>query len=102
LKSKIICNVLFHCFVDILLILEYSFYLFYQKDPQPLLSAAQKYKASTIPKKVKLAMKGVFDQYGQASKEEKIEMIMTVILQNRMSMLSTSDFSFNNSLFSAM
>ena len=73
-----------------LLVLEHSFYLFHQKDPQPLLSAAQKYKASDISKKVKSALKGISDQYGKASKEEKVEMIVNVILQNRMSMLSIS------------
>jgi hypothetical protein len=77
-------------FVDLLLILEHSFYLFHQKDSQPLLSSAQKYKASNIPKQVKLAMKGVFDQYKKATKEPKVEMLVNVILQNRMSMLSIS------------
>jgi hypothetical protein len=78
--------VLFHFFADLLLILEHSFYLVHQKDSQPLLSAAEKYKASNTPKNVRLATKGIFDQYGQASKEEKVEMISNVILQNRMSM----------------
>jgi hypothetical protein len=82
--------------LDILLILEHSFHLFHQKDSQPLLSAAQKYKASNIPKKVKLAMKGVFDQYKKASKEAKVKMIMNVILQNRISMFSMSFFESNN------
>jgi len=31
---------LFHWFVDILLILGHSFYLFHKKDPRPVLSAA--------------------------------------------------------------
>jgi hypothetical protein len=75
-----------YCFVDVLVILDHSFYLFHQKDPQPVQSAAEKYKASDIPKKVKLAMKEVFDQYSKASKEKKIDMILNVILQNRMSM----------------
>jgi hypothetical protein len=83
-------NIHFYWFVDLLLILEHSFYLFHQKDSQPLLSAAQKYKASNIPKQVKSAMKGVFDQYKKATKEEKIKMLVNVILQNRMSMLSIS------------
>jgi len=72
-------------YIDILLILEHSFYLFHQKDSQPVLSAIQKYKASNIPKKVKSSMKGVFNQYGKAFKEEKIEMILNVVVQNRMS-----------------
>jgi len=70
---------------DILLILEHSFHLFHQKDSQPLLSAAQQYKTSNIPIRIKSAMKGIFDQYGKASKEEKIEMILNVILQNQIS-----------------
>jgi hypothetical protein len=61
-----------------------------------LLSAAQKYKASNISKKMKLAMKKIFDQYGKASKEEKVEIIMNVILQNQISMFSIYIYSFNN------
>jgi hypothetical protein len=78
------------CFVDALLILELSFYLFHQKHSQPLLSAAQKYKASNRPKMVKSAMKDIFDQYGKISQEKKVQMILNVILQNHMSMLSIS------------
>jgi len=70
--------------IDTLLVLEHSFYLFHQKDPQPLQSAATKYKKSNIPAKVKLAMKDVFKQYGNASENEKIEMILNVVLQNQM------------------
>jgi len=69
--------------IDSLLILEHSFYLFHQKHYQPLPFAAQKYKASNIHKKVKSAMKEIFDQYGKVSKEEKVERVLNVILQNR-------------------
>jgi hypothetical protein len=33
-----------------------------------------------------LAMEEVFDQYGKVSKNEKIKMILNIVLQNRMSM----------------
>jgi len=69
--------------IDTLLILEHSFYLFHQKYPQPLKSAATKYKKSNLPARVKLAMQDVFRQYGNASKNEKIEMILNVVLQNQ-------------------
>jgi hypothetical protein len=76
----------YQCFIDILLILEHSFYLFHQKDPQALQSAAGKYKTSNIPAKVKSAMEEVFNEYEAASEGEKIEMILNVVLQHRMSM----------------
>lgn len=69
-----------------LLILEHSFYLFHQNDPQPVLSAVQKYKTSTLPMKVKSAMKEICNRYGKATKEEKIAKIVKAILQNKIGM----------------
>jgi len=70
--------------IDMLLVLEHSFYLFHNNVSQPVQSAAEKYTASNIPKQVKLAMKEVFKQYAKASEEEKVEMLLNVILEHRM------------------
>ncbi|KAF8119953.1 hypothetical protein EV363DRAFT_1193980, partial [Boletus edulis] len=70
--------------VDILLILEYSFYLHQQGVTQPLSSAAQKYKASGSQDGLRKALEEVFKQYDKASQAEKVDMITNVILQNHM------------------
>ena len=73
------------CNADGILILEHSFFLFQQKDPQPILSAAEKYRALDISAKVKAVLQDVSMQYSIASREEKIGMIFNVVMQNRMS-----------------
>ena len=68
-----------------ILILEHSFFLVQQKDSQPILSAAEKYKASDISTKVEAALQDVSIQYNTASREGKIGMIFNIVMQNRMS-----------------
>ncbi|KAF8130260.1 hypothetical protein EV363DRAFT_1335658 [Boletus edulis] len=72
--------------VETLLILEQSFYLSQQGDPDAVSSAAQEYKTSDIPTKVNVALKDVFTHYasGTASKNEKVDMICNIITQNHM------------------
>ncbi|KAF8130308.1 hypothetical protein EV363DRAFT_1219247, partial [Boletus edulis] len=70
--------------VETLLILEQSFYLCQQGDPDAISSAAQEYKTSEIPTKVNVALKDVFTHYGTASKNEKVDMICNIITQNHM------------------
>lgn len=69
---------------DILLILEHSFYLHQQGDHQPVSSAAQMYKASKSRDRVNLALKEVFEQYAKASDDQRADMVINVVLQNRM------------------
>ena len=73
-----------------ILILEHSFYLFQQKDPQPVSSAAQKYLASNTPASVGKALDDVFKQYNKASNNEKVAMVLKVISQNHMGELNIS------------
>jgi len=68
--------------VDIILISELSFFLSQNNDPQPFSSAAQKYKASNSPGRIKKALEEIFKKYNHASHEEKVEMVTNVILQN--------------------
>ena len=75
---------LISCNADAILILEYSFYLSEQNDPQPLFSAAQKYVASNTPARVGKALEDVSKQYNKASDDEKVEMILSVINQHHM------------------
>ena len=70
---------------DAILILEHSFILSQQKDFQPILSAAKKYKASDISAKVESILQDVSMQYSTASEGEKIDMIFNVVMQNCMS-----------------
>ncbi|KAF8438523.1 hypothetical protein L210DRAFT_3544288 [Boletus edulis BED1] len=72
--------------VETLIILEQSFYLSQQGDPDAVSSAAQEYKTSDIPTKVNVALKDVFTHYasGTASKNEKVNMICNIITQNHM------------------
>jgi len=70
--------------VDAILILEHSFYLSQQNDPQPVSSAAEKYIASNIPVSVAKALKDVLKQYNKASFGEKVAIVLNVIIQNRM------------------
>ncbi|KAF8130252.1 hypothetical protein EV363DRAFT_1075147, partial [Boletus edulis] len=72
--------------VETLLILEQSFYLSQQGDPDAVSSAAQEYKTSDIPTKVNVALKDVFTHYasGTASRNEKVDMICNIITQNHM------------------
>ena len=82
-----------------ILILEHSFYLFQQKDPQPAFSAVQKYKASNTPARVSKALEDVFKQYNKASENEKVDIVLNVIIQNRMGELPVDIFStFDNSI----
>ena len=67
---------------DAILILEHSFYLSQQDVPQPVSSAAQKYIASETPARVEKALKEVFMQYNKASEDEKLDMVLKVIIQN--------------------
>ncbi|KAF8123940.1 hypothetical protein EV363DRAFT_1178938 [Boletus edulis] len=73
--------------VGSLLILEQSFYLSQQGDPDVVFSAAQQYRISDIPTKVNTALKDVFIHYGTVSKEEKVDMICNIITQNHMGKL---------------
>ena len=73
---------------DAILILEHSFYLSQQDDPQPVSSAAQKYIASDIPARVGKALKDVFKQYNKASEDGKLDMVLKVIIQNHMGELN--------------
>ena len=70
---------------DTILILEHSFFLSQHKNPQPILSAAEKYRASDISAKVEAILQDVSMQYSIASGEEKIDMIFNVVMQNCMS-----------------
>lgn len=71
--------------VDVILILDLSFFLSQQMDPHPILSAAEKYKASNISAKVEVVLQDVSMQYSIASIEEKIGIIFNVVMQNHMS-----------------
>ena len=73
---------------DAIIILEHSFYLSQQDDPQPVSSAAQKYIASDIPARVGKALKDVFKQYNKASEDGKLDMVLKVIIQNHMGELN--------------
>ncbi|KAF8556884.1 hypothetical protein OG21DRAFT_1551482 [Imleria badia] len=73
--------------VDALIISEHSFHLAQQNDPQPISSAAQRYSASSISAQVKMALKGVFQQYREVSEEEKVDMIFNLIMQNHMAIM---------------
>ncbi|KAF8443154.1 hypothetical protein L210DRAFT_3739897 [Boletus edulis BED1] len=70
--------------VETLLILEQSFYLSQQGDPNAVFSAAQQYRISDIPTKVNIALKDVFSHYGITSMKEKVDMICNIITQNHM------------------
>ena len=65
--------------------MELSFFLSQEKDPQPILSAAEKYKASGISAKVEAVLQDVSMLYSTASQEEKIDMIFNVVMENHMS-----------------
>lgn len=80
---------------DAILIMEHSFYLAQQNDPQPVSSASKKYKTSHISAKVKDALDEVFQQYNKASEREQVDIILKIILQNCMGGL---DMPFNTSL----
>ncbi|KAF8132817.1 hypothetical protein EV363DRAFT_1076249, partial [Boletus edulis] len=70
--------------VETLLILEQSFYLSQQGDPDAVSSAAQEYRTSDIPAKVNIALRNVLTHYSTTSKEEKVAMICNIITQNHM------------------
>jgi len=70
--------------VDAILILEHSFYLSELNDPQPVSTAAKKYIASNTPISVGKALKDVLKQYNKASEEDKVAMVLNVVIQNRM------------------
>ena len=70
---------------DAIIILEHSFFLSQHKNPQPILSAAEKYRASDISAKVEAILQGVSMQYSIASREEKVDMIFNIVMQNCMS-----------------
>ena len=80
---------------DAILIMEHSFYLAQQNDPQPVSCASKKYKTSDISAKVKDALDEVFQQYNKASEREQVDIILKIILQNCMGGL---DMPFNTSL----
>ena len=71
-----------------ILILEHSFYLSQQNDPQPVSSATEKYLASNTPARVGKALQDVFKQYNKASGVEKLDMIFNIIIQNHMGELN--------------
>ena len=68
--------------------MEYSFYLSQQNIPQPVLSAAQKYTTSDTPARVGKALKEVFKQYNKASEDEKVDIVLKVVIQNHMGELN--------------
>ena len=70
--------------VDTILILDHSFYLSQQDDPTPFLTAAQIYKASNIPARVRKALEEVVKQYGKLSDKEKEDVVLNIILENHM------------------
>lgn len=70
--------------IDRVLILEHSFHLFQQDIPRPFLTAAQQYKASSIPAKIRKALVEVVKQYDKLSDMEKVDMVSNIILQNCM------------------
>ncbi|KAH0827378.1 hypothetical protein J3R83DRAFT_4030 [Lanmaoa asiatica] len=74
----------------VILILEHSFYLSQQDDPKPIFSAAQKYKASLIPARVRKALEEVVKQYSKLSLIEKRDMVVNIILQNHMGQFNVS------------
>ncbi|KAF8132795.1 hypothetical protein EV363DRAFT_1163220 [Boletus edulis] len=73
--------------VGTLLILEQSFYLSQQGDPDAVSSAAQEYRTLDIPAQVNIALRDVFTHFGTTSKEEKVAMICNIITQNHMGKL---------------
>ena len=85
----IVNHINFSCNVDIILILQHSFYLTQQKILQPTASAIQRYNASGISTRVAMALKDVFKQYYKISEQEKVDMILNVIVQNFMGELNT-------------
>ena len=70
-----------------IIILEHSFYLSQQNDPQPVSSAAQKYLASNTPASVGQALEDFF-KHNKASDGEKTDMVFNIIIQNRMGELN--------------
>ena len=70
--------------VDLILILDHSFYLSKQNDPTPFLTAAQQYKVSNIPARVRKALEGVVKQYGKLSIRERQDVVFNIILENHM------------------
>ena len=86
--------------IDVILILEHSFYLSQQDTPQPVSLAVQQYNASNTPARVGKSLEDVFGQYNRASETEKIHMVLNIITQNRMGELNIhSSFLFvNNSI----
>ena len=76
-----------HTNIDVILILEHSFYLS-QHDPQPISSAVQKYNAANTPARVGNALEEVFKHYNKASETEKVDMVLKVIIQNHMGELN--------------
>ena len=83
-----------------ILLLEHSFYLAQQNDPKPVFSAFEKYNAFNIHIKVETALKKVFKQYNKASEKEKVDMVLSVINQNRMGKfdICLNILSINNSI----
>ena len=75
---------------DAILILEHSFYLSQQNDPQPVSSAIQKYNASNMHARVGEALEDTLKQleYNKASENEKVDMILNVIIQNHLGRLN--------------
>ena len=68
--------------------MEHSFYLSQQKVPQPVSSAVQKYNPSNMPAIVQKALEDIFTQYSQASLNEKVDLVLNVITQNRIGELN--------------
>ncbi|KAF8126032.1 hypothetical protein EV363DRAFT_1107992, partial [Boletus edulis] len=67
--------------VGIILISEHSFFLCQQNNPQPFSSAIQKYKASGLHHRVKKVLEEeVFKQYNKATPDQKVDMIIKVIV----------------------
>ncbi|KAF8127835.1 hypothetical protein EV363DRAFT_1171570 [Boletus edulis] len=73
--------------VETLHILEQSFYLLQQGDPDAVSSAVQEYRTSDIPTMVNIALKDVFTHYDTTSKKEKVDMICNIITQNHTCLL---------------
>ncbi|KAF8548869.1 hypothetical protein OG21DRAFT_1526187 [Imleria badia] len=73
---------IFQAGVDIILISQYSFWLYKQHIPQSFSSAAQRYKASETHGRVKKGLEEVFKQFGKTSFDEKVDIVTDLILCN--------------------
>ena len=85
-QSMYIIN--FTQFKDIILISLHSFFLHQQKISKPVVAAQQWYKASKMQGGVKNALEEVVKQFGKSSFNERVNMVVNIILHHTKGMCS--------------